>query len=367
MKRLGTFLTLLALTAGMGGCFHIGLPLQSFEIRTWYDLDAVRKNLSGRYILMNDLDSATPGYEELASPTANEGKGWNPIGVYDLSWAPPALERFCGTFDGQRHTISDLYIERVDESGVGLFAAMGPGGNIRNVALANSSVAGGSYVGALVAWNYKGTVCSCYFDGNVTGDDYVGGLLGGNAGAIRDSHSRGSVIGSRDVGGLVGWNYWAVVSNSYSSSRVAGHQNVGGLVGQDYGGSVSNSYAAGSVSGNSSVGGLVGDSHKCNVRSSFWDTESSGTEVSDGGTGKTTAEMQDVATFRAANWDITPVHSGITSDISTWNIVSGHGYPFLSGRASCRLSIAATLGIVAAVMAVGTVILILLKRRRRAA
>ena len=50
------------------------------EIRDWYDLDAIRDNLGGSYILMNDLDSTTAGYEELASPTANGGKGWEPIG-----------------------------------------------------------------------------------------------------------------------------------------------------------------------------------------------------------------------------------------------------------------------------------------------
>jgi uncharacterized repeat protein (TIGR02543 family) len=43
-------------------------------IRTWYDLDAIRDNLGCSYLLMNDLDSATAGYEELASPTANGEK-----------------------------------------------------------------------------------------------------------------------------------------------------------------------------------------------------------------------------------------------------------------------------------------------------
>ncbi len=50
------------------------------EIRDWHDLDAIRDNLGGSYVLMNDLDSTTAGYKELASPTANGGKGWQPIG-----------------------------------------------------------------------------------------------------------------------------------------------------------------------------------------------------------------------------------------------------------------------------------------------
>jgi len=44
------------------------------EIQDWYDLYAIKDNLCVSYILMNDLDSTTPGYEELASPTANGGR-----------------------------------------------------------------------------------------------------------------------------------------------------------------------------------------------------------------------------------------------------------------------------------------------------
>jgi len=53
---------------------------QGQAIQTWYDLDAIRNNLNHNYVLMNDLNSTTDGYAELASPTANDGKGWQPIG-----------------------------------------------------------------------------------------------------------------------------------------------------------------------------------------------------------------------------------------------------------------------------------------------
>jgi hypothetical protein len=78
------FLITVALIAGMVGCD--GDDSQNLEIRTWYDLDAIGNNLSGSYILMNDLDSTTDGYEELASPTANGGKGWQPIGTLYRHW-----------------------------------------------------------------------------------------------------------------------------------------------------------------------------------------------------------------------------------------------------------------------------------------
>ncbi len=54
------------------------------------------------------------------------------------------------------------------------------------------------------------------------------------------------------------------------------------------------------------LGGLCG----CNdgiITNCFWDVETSGMGVSDGGTGKTTLEMQTESTFSDANWDFTVV------------------------------------------------------------
>jgi len=69
LAGVSVFLLVAALSAGMAGCNYIP-PSQDLEIRTWYDLDAVRDNMAGNHTLMNDLNSTTPGYEELASPTA---------------------------------------------------------------------------------------------------------------------------------------------------------------------------------------------------------------------------------------------------------------------------------------------------------
>jgi len=95
---------------------------------------------------------------------------------------------------------------------------------------------------------------------------------------------------------------------------------------------VSNSYSTGSVTGSSDVGGLVGYSEgEDNVSNSFWDVETSGQANSAGGTGKNTAEMQDVATFSGADWNITAVaNPSIRNPSYIWNIVNGVTYPFLS-------------------------------------
>ena len=148
MKRLSIFLSTVALIAGMVGCDGDGS--QNLEIRAWYDLDAIRNNLTGNHTLMNDLDSAIDGYEELASPTANQGKGWDPIGWF---YTAP----FTGSLDGQGYEIRDLSINRPHECQVALFAFVGEAGAIQNVSVVNATVTGGGPVGGLVAMN-DGTV-----------------------------------------------------------------------------------------------------------------------------------------------------------------------------------------------------------------
>jgi len=337
-------------TITMNGDYSIlaNFALEIWEIRDWYDLDAIKDDLSGHCVLMNDLDSTTAGYEELASETANQGRGWEPIGTSD--------DQFTGSFNGQGYEIKDLFINRPDEIHVGLFGEVGQEGVTKDVGVVNVTVIGDCYVGGLVGHS-DGTVSNSYSTGSVTGEEHVGGLVGHNGGIVNNSYSNGSVNGDSRVGGLVGWNqatlsnsysscsvtgnssvgglvgdnwyYEGTVSNSYSTGSVTGSTHVGGLVGVNYYGSVTHSYSTGSVTGSSQVGGLVGYNTDT-VSNSFWDIETSGQAISDGGTGNTTAEMQDIATFSGAAWDICAVALGQTNPTRTWNIVDEQTYPFLS-------------------------------------
>jgi len=429
--------------------FSLALPLLSpvveaspaTEIRDWYELHAIRYDLAGHYVLMNDLDATTAGYEEVAGMAANESKGWDPIGVYEegKSFAP-----FVGIFDGQGYEIRDLVIARAEEMAVGLFGAVvgwDEGGVVENVHVVNANFAGDIGVGGLVGLN-GGTVSNCHSSGNMTGDSrvggvvglnintvtncsfegivtgysiLVGGLVGYNTGNVSSASSGGSVVGERGVGGLVGLNegtvrdsgaesgvtgdefvgglvghnqggtvgncyasgnvtgdlrvggavgyndYESTVARSYASGSVAGDNLAGGLVGYNLG-TVRNSYSSGSVSGNSSIGGLVGGNEDI-VRNCFWDEERSNMEMSDGGSGKTTAEMISIATFTDtktagldAPWDITTVAHGETDGAYTWNIVDGESYPFLSGKQfiTHNLTISSTVGGSVAVPGEGT-------------
>jgi hypothetical protein len=313
----------------MLGCDGDGYtpPSQNLEIRTWYDLDAVRNNLDGNYALMNDLDCTTAGYEELASPIANGGNGWKPIGygywVWALFRAKVIGEIFKGTLDGQGYAIRDLYIN--SEGQVGLFGFVAKGGIIKNITLINATVTTGEAADSPVGLHED--IVRCLDVGTV---DAVGGLVGYNGGTVSNSYFIGNVTGVGNVGGLVGWND-GTVSNCYAMGNVTGDWNVGGLVGENYDATVIKCYSTGSVTGTSSVGGLVGYNFEGTVSDSFWDTETSGQATSDGGTGKTTAQMKSIATFSGAGWDIIAVANSSTRNLAyIWNIVDDVTYPFLS-------------------------------------
>jgi hypothetical protein len=327
VERLSIFLIMVALIAGMAGCAP-----SPIEIRDWYDLHAIRNNLGGDYILMNDLDSTSAGYTELASETANGGRGWEPIGTSD--------DQFTGSFNGQGYEIRDLFINRPDENYVGLFTDISwtryidNVGIVENVGVVNADVTGFAQVGILVGHN-EGLVNNSYSSGSVIGDSRVGGLVGWNQATLSNSYSTCSVTGDSRVGGLVGdnWYYRGILSNSYSTGSVTGSTQVGGLVGVNFYGNVTHSYSIGSVIGSSQVGGLVGY-NKATVSNSFWDRGTSGMEESDGGTGKTTAEMQDITTFSGAAWDIIAIAHGETNPAHTWNIVDDETYPLLSWQSA---------------------------------
>ena len=243
------------------------------EIRTWHELDAIRDNLGGSYVLVNDLDSTTAGYEELAGPTANDGRGWQPIGSVStdpyIRYIVGPAEPFTGSLAGQGYEVRDLFIDRPDDHGVGLFGVVGEGGLIEDVRVMNVEVIGHVHVGSLVGLN-RGTVSDCFCSADVTGGENVGGLVGLNYGAVSKSGSSGSVTGEGAVGGLAGWNSDRPISNSYSTGSVTGYWHVGGLVGHNDG-PVHNSFSCSSVTGHWRVGGLVGFNNWGTVANSYYD------------------------------------------------------------------------------------------------
>ena len=165
-------------------------------------------------------------------------------------------------------------------------------------------ISGQIYVGGLVGNNNSGHVSNSY--GNVTIEGGItGALVGYNAMRIISCHASGSVTGIGPVnhwgvgsaGGLVGTSYGDSTSsedgifNSYANAVVSGEGPLGALVGEAASSHISNSYGVGKVisNGGGNVGGLIGRvdtfDDPSELNDNFWDkntTEQSESSQSDG-------------------------------------------------------------------------------------
>jgi hypothetical protein len=253
-----------AATVFAGGKGTISSP---YQIETADQLNEVR-NYDGvgvYFELIDDIDLSS----------YSEGEGWLPIGT--------ASDRFNGRMNGNGFKITNLVINRPELTNVGLFGATEQmtlisdviKSEIINMALENVEIIGGTNVGGLVGNNY-GIISGCYITGTVSGND--------------------------GVGGLVGVQGWGSTSNSYSLANVSGANYVGGLLGINSFSTTSNSYAAGTVSGTGIfIGGMVGY-YSSNAISGYYDSTTTNQTDVGKGEGKTTAQMQDRATFVGWNF-----------------------------------------------------------------
>jgi len=242
----------LVLLAVVGGAYLVFADQESepVEISNAEELQEIRDDLDGHYLLVDDID-------------LSHIDNFEPIGG-----------RFTGTFDGNGHTISGPTIDRPEEDHVGLFRLVADRpqqGIIKNVGLE---------------------------DADVTGNSTVGALAGSNRGLIRGSYVTGKANGNEEIGGIVGLNFGGIVRGSYVRGNVSGNSVVGGLAGTNVG-SVEESYSTSGVIGNEFTGGLVGKNRTSytpvlnpgNVTDSYWDINSTEQERSAGGTSLMTSKM----------------------------------------------------------------------------
>jgi|GEM_PF-1613388 len=234
----------------------------------------------------------------------------------------------------------------VDAENAGIVGGLAGGQNGGKIidSYSLSTIKGQELVGGIVGHSYDSSeVKYSHFKGIIeASQEKIGGLVGESEddSLVSQSFSAGEIYvyeaGSRDfIGGLVGHNLHSSIDNSYSVSYIEAPDYVGGLVGEN-GGYIDKSYFAGTINcDGSNVGGLVEwhfDEHG-EITDSFWDKETSGVEDSNGGTEKTTTEMQDIDTYinlstdgLEEKWDMVLYESWVDE---TWYIEEGEDYPRL--------------------------------------
>ena len=347
--------TLTAAPAQANGCITTaaGTSGDPYLIATEANLDCLMGNPSdywaGGFYFLQTADLDLTGYGAWANGIGSMGMPFN------------------GTYDGNSFTISHLSVTSASDD-AGLFGVIS-GATIKDVTLVDASVVGDDHVGALVGRVLDGTIARAHADAAVTGANSVGGLVGlvddSASTTIAQSAATGSVSApsfGRQVGGLVGraavGTRSLTITDSYSSASVAGYDEVGGLVGQYFESTgretltITDSYATGATSGalpGGADGGVVGCiydgilNERCwstaltafVVTDTYWDTQTTGQPATAGGqgTGKTTAQMTDIATFTA--WSVSDVVPDATV---TWGICPPRngGFPFLQWYAAAQ-------------------------------
>lgn len=200
-----------------------------------------------------------------------EEASWNPIG---------GSHPFKGIFDGNGHTVSDLYINSSGYN-LGLFGQV-DGAEIKNVTV-QGNVTGfyeegnsqsGQYVGLVLGVGTSNTKLeNCESVGSVAGYKNVGGIAGivPNGGTITMCTNRATVTGlgqnSEYVGGIVGYGQGFSLCANFADITSEG-SSVGGLAGQlnpnSQGQGMSDCMNVGNVIGKQNVGGLAGSCYAPN-------------------------------------------------------------------------------------------------------
>lgn len=233
----------------------------------------------------------------------------NASGSTANKWTPIGTESnpFKGTFDGDGHTVSGVYVDTTADY-VGFFGNVvipheeNPDGelpdtvtaeyimqistvSISNLKITDATVKGGYYAGGIVGYGENLGISNCSFSGTVVSSgNSVGGIVGWSYynTVISQCSSTGSVSGKQRIGGITGYlNGSSVAVKSYSDMSVSGTMNVGGIVGTSSSAFVEGCFFLGSVSADDRIGGLVGYALFSKVYDSYTiaPVTSSGTEV----------------------------------------------------------------------------------------
>ena len=290
-------------------------------IKTAQDLDNIRNDLDGKYILMNDIDLSSYS-------------NWDPIG--EVSSDGPVVTGFTGILDGNGYVVKNLTITSSSKASVGLFSvicstAIDQPAEVKNLGIEKANITtSAEAAGILAGFKYDySQITNCYTTGKIEGNSslYVGGLVGVSGGevdimsnnlidkcyssatVIVDSPQGSGSVPTNSAGGIAGYLVHSIVKNSYFTGNIqAINGYAGGIAGGVYSAVAMNCYATGKVSGLYTGGilGLVAGS----IVNSIWNEETTGqtTASSDDSQGQvtnsyglTTSEMQDPANW--AGWD----------------------------------------------------------------
>lgn len=282
-----------------------GTETDPYIIATAAQLDEVRNFPSACFELSKDID--------LSSYLNSNSSGWTPI------------KDFTGKFDGKKHTIKGLWISLSSISNVGLFANIQGSSDNKRASVSNlfvniskKGITGGSRVGGICGNLSYGNIENCMVTGDISGYQYVGGIVGRNndnyynSSIISQCASSGNIIATDDeVGGILGFKYGSCsIENCYSIANVKAE------------GSYPDTYGIGEGAEKCYFAGTIYSTNMDKVypiaysySNSYYDSEK--TKISGKPGALTTKQMKQQASFQG--WDFDKI----------WTIQEGVDYPKL--------------------------------------
>lgn len=147
----------------------------------------------------------------------------------DLTDTPfSGIPMFQGTFLGQGHTIRGLSLT-ADGSQRGLFRYLTPTAQVKDLHVEGTAAPQGTQaaIGGIVGDN-AGALENCTFEGQVSGGDCTGGLVGINrvSGVISGCEMRGSVSAGHFIGGIAGKNLGVIQDcRSFADVNTSSREN----------------------------------------------------------------------------------------------------------------------------------------------
>ena len=205
-------------------------------------------NKSGKIIyLTSDLDLG--GKFDSDGNTLDGNISWTPIGT--------KINPFSGTFDGNGHIISNMYINDSEKSGLFNYLY---NGKMLNLGIENSYVKSLSgYASGIVSQLWYSKIINCYNAATINGKKSGAGISSGILESeIKNCYNKGNINsnGEQFAAGIVGYHMGNALINCYNIGSIIGGSEAGGIVGgsQDV---VRNTYNLGNISG-SATGGIIG-------------------------------------------------------------------------------------------------------------
>ena len=262
-----------------------GSSSNPFQISNAQELAWFRDWVNGTYT-PKDGESASEHEKACAKLTANIDMS-TVCGKNIGSWSPirgGERWRWCGTFDGNNKTISNLYINSTEDD-QGLFGYIHNNTYrnvyicIKNIKFENVNITStGNNIAALVA--YAQTVNEIsnihVLSGTIKGSRSVGGIAGNsNRSNFTNITNHATVIasGSDNTGGIAGSIYLSTLTSCANYGSVTNGKedarNVGGITGSSQKSTISHCANYANIKGGTQVGGIAGKINKGTLETSF--------------------------------------------------------------------------------------------------